>query len=177
MQSIDPQGQQNFDNSLDILLLKMLLQLSFMLLDDGFADEFGAFYSSLIDDDFVMLTQLDLIVFDCLVQGVVLVTSLLDVVDNLKEVDGDRENLSARLQNFLIFFELGLVLSLQLQLVLRLVGGALEDSFQFCLARVSRVFLDGCIALNFSCDTFFLTSSSKSSRELLSSQYLRYSLT
>lgn len=89
MQSIDPQGQQNFDNSLDILLLKMLLQLSFMLLDDGFADEFGAFYSSLIDDDLVMLTQLDLIVFDRLVQGVVLVTSLFDVVDNLKEVDGD----------------------------------------------------------------------------------------
>ena len=42
-----------------------------------------------------MLAQLNLIVLDSFVKGVVLVAALLDVVDYLQQIDGDRKDLSS----------------------------------------------------------------------------------
>lgn len=67
----------------------MLLQFGFVFFDDSFADQFCALDSAFIDDDLVMLAQLNLIVLDSFVKGVVLVAALLDVVDYLQQIDGD----------------------------------------------------------------------------------------
>jgi hypothetical protein len=67
----------------------MLFELSLVFFNNVFTDEFGAFDPAFVDDDLVVFSQLYFIVFDGLVEGLVLVASLLDVVDYLEKVDGD----------------------------------------------------------------------------------------
>ena len=105
-----------------------------MLLDHVLTDELGALDSALIDDDLVVFSELYLVILDGLAEGLVLVASLLDVVDDLEEVDGDGEDLSAGLQHLLVLLDLRLVLPLELQLVLGLVVGTLEHGLQLGLA-------------------------------------------
>lgn len=105
-----------------------------MLLDHILTNELSALYSALVDDDLVVFAQLYLVIFDGLAKGFVLVASLLDVVDNLEEVDGDGEDLSAGLQHLLVLLDLCLVLPLELQLVLGLVVGTLQHGLQLGLA-------------------------------------------
>ncbi len=66
-----------------------------MFFDDVLADEFGSLDPSLIDDDLMMFAQLYLIIFNGLVQGLIFVASLFNIMNDLKEIDGDREDLSA----------------------------------------------------------------------------------
>jgi hypothetical protein len=87
LKGVDPEGEQYFDDSLDVLFLEVLFELGLVLLDDCFADEFGALDASLVDDDLVVLAQLYLVVLDGLVERLVLVAALLDVVDDLQQVD------------------------------------------------------------------------------------------
>lgn len=105
-----------------------------MLLDHVLTDELRALDSALIDDDLVVFSELYLVILDGLAEGLVLVASLLDVVDDLEEVDGDGEDLSAGLQHLLVLLDLRLVLPLELQLVLGLVVGTLEHGLQLGLA-------------------------------------------
>ena len=67
----------------------MLFQLAFVVLYRGFTYQLLALDPAFVDDDLVVLSQLYFIIFDGLVEGLVLVASLLDVVDYLEEVDGD----------------------------------------------------------------------------------------
>lgn len=75
----------------------------------------------------MMLSQLDLIIFDGLVEVIILGSPLFDIMDNLQQIDGDRKNLPTSLQNFLIFLILCLILFLQLGLVLGFGGRVLHD--------------------------------------------------
>lgn len=152
----------------------MLLQLRFVLLYDRFADELCALDPAFIDDDLVMLAQLDLIILDSFVEGVVLVAALLNVVDYLQQIDRHRKDLSSCLQHLLVFFQLRLVLLLQLLLVLCLTVGALQHRLQFCLPRTRRL-LERQRTLNISRNTFRFIYYSNSSRDVLSYQYFRYS--
>lgn len=171
LQGVDPEGQEDLDDALDVLILKVLLQLGLVLLDHILADELGAFDPALVDDDLVVLAQLDLVVLDGLAEGLVLVAAFLDVVDDLEQVDGDGEDLPPGLQHFLVLLHLRLVLPLQLQLVLRLVVGALQHRLQLGLAP-TRLLPRPLTNTN---RTLRFTSSSKLSSEALSYQYLRYS--
>lgn len=93
MEGVDSEGEQDFNDSFNILFLEMLFELSLMLFNDIFTDEFSALDPALVDDDFVVFAELYFIVFDGLVERLVLVAALLDVVDYLEEVDGDGEDL------------------------------------------------------------------------------------
>ena len=152
----------------------MLLQLRFVLLYHSFADEFCALDPAFIDDDLVMLAQLDLIILDSFVEGVVLVAALLNVVDYLQQIDRHRKDLSSCLQHLLVFFQLPLVLLLQLLLVLCLTVGALQHRLQLRLPHTGRL-LERQRTLNISRNTFRFIYYSNSSRDVLSYQYFRYS--
>ena len=143
-----------------------------MVLDHCFADELTALDLALIDDNFVVLSQLDFVVFDCLVKGFVSVVPLLDIVDNLEQIDGNRKYLSSGLQHLLVFFDLFAVLSLELDLILALSGWTLQHMVKLGLRLFDQL---GWILSNMS-RTLVLRVYSRSSSELLSSQYLRYSL-
>lgn len=62
----------------------MLLQFSFVLFYDAFADKLCALYFSLVDNDFVVLSQLNFIILDCFVKGFVFGSSLFDIMDDLE---------------------------------------------------------------------------------------------
>lgn len=151
----------------------MLLQFSLMLLDHGLADEFTALHASLIDDDLMMLAQLYLVVLDGFIERVVLVAALLDIVDDLEKVDGDRKYLPTCLQHFLILFHLRLVLLLQLLLILGLAVGTAQHRLQLGLPHTRR-FLQRQRTLTKISGTLRLTSSSNSYKEEFNSQYFRY---
>jgi hypothetical protein len=65
----------------------------------------------------MVLSELDFVVFDGLVERFVLASAFFDVMDDLKEVDGDGEDLSACLEDLLIFFDYCSVLFLDGDLV------------------------------------------------------------
>lgn len=111
----------------------MLLEFGLVILDYGFADELAALNPSLIDDHFVVLSELNLVVLDSLVEGFVFVVSLLDIVNYLQQIDGYGKNLSSGLQHFLVLLDLLLVLLLELTLVLAFIGGAAQDLLEFGL--------------------------------------------
>lgn len=75
----------------------------------------------------MMLSQLDLIIFDGLVEVIILGSPLFDIMDNLQQIDGDRKNLPTSLQNFLIFLILCLILFFELGLMLGFGGRVLHD--------------------------------------------------
>lgn len=145
-----------------------------MFLNDCLADEFTTLHASLIDDDLMVFAQLYLVILDCFVQRVVLVASLLDIVDDLEEVDGDGKYLPACLQHLLVLLHLRLVLLLQLLLILRLAVRTAQDGLQLGLAHTRR-FLQRQRTLPNISRTLRLTSSSKSYKEEFNSQYFRYS--
>lgn len=130
LEGIDSEGQKYLDHALNVLICEVLLKSSFVIFDDGFADEFCALNSAFIDDDFVMFSELNLIVFDGFVEGFVFVVALLDIVDYLEQVDGDGEDLSSGLQHFLVLFDLLLVLAFELHLVLALAVGVSHHLLQ-----------------------------------------------
>lgn len=104
-----------------------------MILDYGFADELTALNSSLIDDHFVVLSELNLVVLDSLIEGFVFVVSFLNIVDYLQQIDGYRKNLSSGLQHLLVLLDLLFVLLLELTLVLAFIGGAAQNLLEFGL--------------------------------------------
>ena len=61
----------------------MLFKFYFVFFDDSFADEFATFYSSFVDDDFMVLSELYFIVFDCLIECLIFSSSFFDVMDDL----------------------------------------------------------------------------------------------
>lgn len=87
LECIDPQGQQNFDDSFNIVVGHMLLQFGLVLFYHALADQFCALHAAFVDDDLVMFAQLDLVVFDRLIHAVVLGTAFFDVVDDLQQVN------------------------------------------------------------------------------------------
>lgn len=56
LEGIDSEGQKYLDHALNVLICEVLLKSSFVIFDDGFADEFCALNSAFIDDDFVMFS-------------------------------------------------------------------------------------------------------------------------
>ena len=65
----------------------MLFKFCFMVLDDSLADEFSALDSALVNNDLMMLSQLDLVVFYGLIKGLILAATFFDIVDNLQQID------------------------------------------------------------------------------------------
>lgn len=135
LQGINPEGKKYLDDALNVLLLEMLLQFGLMFLDDSLTDEFAALHASLVDDDLMMFAQLYLVILDGFIEGIVLVAALLDIVDDLEEVDGDRKDLPTRLQHLLVLLHLRLVLLLQLLLILGLAVGTTQHRLQLGLAH------------------------------------------
>lgn len=114
-----------------------------MLFDHVLADQLSALHPSFVDDDLMVLSQLNLVVFDGLVEILILVAAFLDVVDNLKKVDGNRKYLPSSLQHFLVFFKLRLVLFFELLLVLGLVVRTLQHRLKLALTVPIRFFERG----------------------------------
>ena len=79
------------------MISKMLLKFDFMIFDHSLADKLTSFNSSLIDDHLVMFSKLNFIVLNSLVQSLVSVISFLDIVNDLKKVDGNWKDLSSGL--------------------------------------------------------------------------------
>lgn len=86
LQSIDSETQEDFDHALDVLLIEVLLQFLFVLDDDGFGKELTAFQLPFVNDDFVVLAQLDLVVFNRL-SNIFVFRHLLEAVEQLQYVD------------------------------------------------------------------------------------------
>jgi hypothetical protein len=131
LESIYSKGQQYLDNALDVVFLAVLLEFELVVLDDCFADELAALDLALIDDDLVMLSELNLIVLDGLVQSFVPVVPLLDIVNYLQQIDGNRKYLSSGLQHLLVFLYLLPVLTLELDLILALSGRTPQHLVEF----------------------------------------------
>lgn len=55
-----------------------------MFFDNTLADKFCALDFSFVDDDLVVLSQLDFIVLDGLVEGLIFGSTFLDVMDDLQ---------------------------------------------------------------------------------------------
>lgn len=127
LKGVNSQRQEDLNYSFDVFLLEMLFKLSLVLFNHIFTDQLCTFHPSLIDDDFVVLTQLDLVIFDSFVEILILIAAFLDVVDDLQEIDRNRKYLSSRLQHLLIFLKLHLVLLFKLLLILGLVVRTLQN--------------------------------------------------
>ena len=123
----------DLNDAFNVLLCEVLFEFGLAILDYGFADELATLNPSLIDDHFVVLSELNLVVLDSLVEGFVFVVSLLDIVDYLQQIDGYRKNLSSGLQHLLVLLDLLFVLLLELTLVLAFIGGAAQDLLEFGL--------------------------------------------
>lgn len=61
----------------------MLLKFLLMFLDNAFADQLCALDSAFVNDNFMMLAQLYLIIFYGIVQRVIFLVSILDIVNDL----------------------------------------------------------------------------------------------
>lgn len=58
-----------------------------MVFNDRLADEFCALHASFIDDNFVMLSELYLVILYGLIKVLILIAALFDVMDDLEQVD------------------------------------------------------------------------------------------
>ena len=67
LKSVDSERKENFNNSFNILIGKMLFKFGFVIFDDSFTNQFASLNSSLIDDHFVVFSKLDLVVLNCLI--------------------------------------------------------------------------------------------------------------
>ena len=67
LKSIDSERKENFNNSFNILIGKMLFKFGFVIFDDSFTNQFASLNSSLIDDHFVVFSKLDLVVLNCFI--------------------------------------------------------------------------------------------------------------
>ena len=61
--------------------------------------------------------------------------TVLDIVNDLQQIDGDGKDLSAGLENFLVLFEDGFILFFEVLLGLGFGGVAFEDLFEFGIGR------------------------------------------
>lgn len=68
-----------------------------MIFDDGLADELTALYFTLIDDNFVMFSELNFIILDGFIVEIIFIASLFDVMDYLEQIYGNRKYLSTGL--------------------------------------------------------------------------------
>ena len=109
----------------------MLLKFSLVIFDDCLAYELTSLNLAFIDDNFMMLSKLNFVVFDCLVKCFVSVVSFLDIMDDLEQIDWNRKYLATSLQHFLVFFDLLSILSLQLNLILALPRWASQYLVEF----------------------------------------------
>lgn len=73
-------------------------------------DQLSAFDSSFVNDDFVMFSQLDFVIFYCIIHRIVFLIAVFYVMDDLQQVDWNSKDLSTRLQNLLILFNDGFIL-------------------------------------------------------------------
>lgn len=112
LKSVDSKTEKNFDYAFNILILKMLLQFLFVFLNHRLADQFGAFNPPFVNDYFVMLAQLNLIVFYGIIKRLVFLVAVFDIVDDLKQINWNSENLSACLKDLLVLLYNGFVLLL-----------------------------------------------------------------
>lgn len=83
-----------------------------MILDNILANELRPLNFALVNNNLVMLAELYLIIFNGLIEVIVLRASFLNIMNNLQQIDGDRKYLPARLQHLLIFLILQFVLFL-----------------------------------------------------------------
>jgi hypothetical protein len=84
----------------------------------------------------VVLAELYFVTFDGVIYRVVFGISVLDIVNDLKEVDRDSKNLATCLEDFLIFLDNGFVLFFKLDLGFGLVRICFKDLFEFGIRRV-----------------------------------------
>jgi hypothetical protein len=61
--------------------------------------------------------------------------TVLDIVYDLEQIDGDGKDLSAGLKDFLVLFEDGFILFFEVLLGLGLGGVSFEDLFEFGIGR------------------------------------------
>ena len=104
-----------------------------MIFDDCLAYELAALNFAFIDDNFMVLSQLNFVIFDCLVECFVPVVPFFDIVDDLQQIDRNRKYLSSSLQHFLILFDLFSVLTFELNLILAFSGWTTQDLIKFCV--------------------------------------------
>ena len=83
-----------------------------MVLDHRFADEFSSLDSSFVNYDFMMLAELDFVVFDCVVERFIFLVAVLDIMYDLEQIDRDGKNLSSGLKHLLVLFDNGFILFL-----------------------------------------------------------------
>ena len=62
----------------------MLLQFSFVLFYNAFADKFCTLNFAFVNDDLVVLSQLNFIILDGFVEGFVFGSTFFDIMDDLE---------------------------------------------------------------------------------------------
>ena len=122
LESVNSEAQKNFNDSFDILVLKMLLKFLLVVFNDWLTDKFRSFNSAFVDDYFMMLSQLDFVVLYRVIQRFVFLVSVFDVMNYLKKVDWNRKYLPTCLKHLLVLFYHDFVLLLELELGLGFWG-------------------------------------------------------